>query len=120
MKKRKKILRQRIKQIFICIGLALFILVVAIPSGLSHARDRVKPEMVLPKHYPNGFHGFGRINSIGRDETVIDDFYFKFSPSVQYHIPTSKNVSPAFFKKGDLVGYLTNSEKEITSLWLLE
>ena len=120
MKKRKKISRQRIRQIFICIGLALFILVMAIPSGLSYAQGRVKPEMVLPKHYPNGFHGFGRIDRIGRDEMVIDDMYFRLSPSVQYHTPTSKNVSPAFFKKGDLVGYLTISEKEITSLWLLE
>ena len=120
MKQKKKTWLGRIKHILICAGLALFIAGVAIPSGLTYAERRVKPEIVLPKHYPNGFNGYGHIDSIERDNIVIDDSFYRLSPDVQYNTPTVKNASKAFFRVGDRVGFLTNSEDEIISLWLLK
>ena len=120
MKQKKKTCFGRAKHILISAGLALFIAGVAIPSGFSYAEGKIKPEMVLPKGYPNGFNGYGYIDRIARDEVVIDDAYFKLSPSIEYNTPTRRDASKAFFRPGVLVGYLTSSENEIVSLWLLE
>ncbi len=120
MKKNKKIRFGMTKQIFLSVALALVIAGVAIPTGLSHAGDRVKPEMVLPKSYPDGFNAYGQIDRMGEKTVVIDDEPFTLSPDVTYNIPTRLNVSKAYFKGGALVGVLTNAKGEAKSLWLLE
>lgn len=120
MKQKNKTWLGRIKHILICAGLALFIAGVGIPSGLTYAETRIKPEMVLPKHYPDGFNGYGYIDRIARDEIVIDDAFYRLSPDVEYNTPTVRNASKAFFRVGDIVGFLTNPRDEIISLWLLK
>jgi hypothetical protein len=75
---------------------------------------------VLPKHYPNGFDGYGLLQRIGHREVVIDDQLLKLSPNIEYHTPTRMNASGAYFRPGVLVGFLRNSENEIVSLWLIE
>ena len=120
MKQNKKTRFGRTRQIFVSAALALFIAGAAIPSGLSYAGDRVKPEMVLPKGYPDGFHAWGRIDRIGKEKVVIDDELFDLSPGVTYNTPTRLDASKAFFKPGALVGVVTNSKFEVLSLWLLE
>jgi hypothetical protein len=120
MKKNKKICFGMTKQIFISVVLALVIAGVAIPPGLSRAGDRIKPEMVLPKAYPDGFNAYGHINTIDDKIVVIDDEPFTLSPDVTYNIPTRLNASKAYFKGGVLVGVLTNAKGEAKSLWLLE
>ncbi len=105
---------------FIFIGLALFFVTEAISSGLGYAQGRVKPEMVLPKGYPDGFDAYGQIDSIEEKTVVIDDEPFTLSPDVTYNIPTRLNASKAYFKSGALVGVLTNAKGHAISLWLLE
>ena len=118
--KQKKVWFERMTKPLICIGLALFLVSVAIPSGFIHAGGRVKPEMRLPEYYPYGFDGMGHIFSITRDEVVIDDEGFTLSPEVEYHTLDIEDASSAFFREGAFVGYLLRSESEIVSLWLLE
>lgn len=109
----------RLKQTLVCIGLVLFFMSVGITESFSQAPKRYKPEAELPIEYPDGFHGFGPIDALREDVIVIGDMLIKLSPSVTFHTPTNMNSYPADFNKGDLVGYLKNSEGEITSLWLI-
>ncbi len=120
MKANKKILPGRIKYILLCTGLAVFFVSIAIPAGVTHAQGRVKGEWVLPKHYPDGFDGYGRIYTITADKVVIDDSVLKLSASVEYSTPTNRYATSAYFGPGNLVGFITNSEHEIISLWLIK
>ena len=122
MNQRNKVWSGGIKRLLICTGLVLALMGMVIPSGLAHAQSgRVKPEMVFPDHYPyGGFHGMGHIVTISRNEVVIDDKVFAFSWDVTYHTLEIENASRAFFRTGQRVGYLLDSEKEIKSLWLIE
>ncbi len=106
--------------VFIFIGVALFLGMQTISPGLSYAGDRVKPEMVLPKAYPDGFNAYGHINTIDSKTVVIDDEPFTLSLEVTYNIPSSLNVSQAYFREGAFVGVLINAKGEAKSLWLLE
>ena len=106
--------------VFIFMGVALFLGTQAISSGLGYAGDRVKPEMVLPKTYPDGFNAYGHINRIGEKRVVIDDDPFFLSPDVTYNTPTRLDASKAYFGEGAFVGVLTNAKGEAKSLWLLE
>ena len=106
--------------VFIFIGVALFLGIQAISSGLGYAGERVKPEMALPKAYPDGFNAYGHINRIGEKRVVIDDEPFALSLDVTYNTPTRLNASKAYFGEGAFVGVLTNAKGEAKSLWLLE
>jgi len=112
--------KNKTRHIILCIGLAVFFLGTAIPAGVSHAQTRVKGEWVLPKYYPDGFDGWGRIDSIESNKLVIDDTGLKLSPSVTYRTPTKKYATSAYFSPGDLVGFLLDSKGEIISLWLIK
>ena len=122
MKIHSRMFTGRIKHILICTGLAICLLGIAMPPGVGLAQRKVKPEWVMPKHYPNGFDGMGRIDSISVDlgEIVIDETMLKLSPSVEYHTPTEKNVSSSLFDPGTLVGYMIDSKRQIKSIWLIE
>ena len=120
MTQRKRRSHGKTTLVFICIGLALFLVSQAMSSGLGYAQGRVKPEMVLPKGYPDGFDLYGHIDRIDQNTVVIDDEPFTLSPDVTYSIPTRLNASKAYFKKGVLVGVLTNAKGHAISLWLLE
>ena len=117
---KKKICFGMTKQVFLSVALALVIAGVAIPPSLGYAGDRVKPEMVLPKGYPDGFNVYGHINRIEYKIVVIDDEPFTLSLEVTYNIPSSLNVSQAYFGEGAFVGVLINAKGEAKSLWLLE
>jgi hypothetical protein len=83
---------------------------------------KVKPEWMMPDFYPaDGFDGMGLIDDIAVNDgiVVINDSGFKLSPYAEYHTPTYKNAPGALFKKGDKVGYILDSEKKITSMWLI-
>jgi len=83
---------------------------------------KVKPEWKMPDFYPSdGFDGMGLINDIAVNDgiAVINDSEFKLSPYAEYHTPTYRYAPGALFKKGDKVGYILDSEKNITSMWLI-
>jgi hypothetical protein len=120
MTRRKRKSHGKRTLVFIFMAVALFLGMQTISSGLSHAGDRVKPEMVLPKGYPDGFNAYGHINTIDDESVVIDDEPFPLSLDVTYNIPARLNVSKAYFGEGAFVGVLTNAKGEAKSLWLLE
>jgi len=103
-----------------CVGLALFFLGAALSSNPAHAQQRVKPEVVLPKHYPDGFDGLGRIDRISETEVVIDDGLYKFAAHAEFHTPAGQNVSIYSLKPGAMVGFMKSGKKQIISLWLIE
>jgi hypothetical protein len=83
---------------------------------------KFKPEWKMPDFYPaDGFDGMGLIDDIALNDgmVVINDAGFKLSPYAEYHTPTYKNAPGALFKQGDKVGYILDSEKNITSMWLI-
>ena len=111
---------RRIKHTAICLGLALFLVVIVVPIEVGYTRPSPKIEEPFPDYYPEGFHGQGPIDRIAADEVVINDTLFKLSPEVLYHTRTTQNASSAWFNAGKFVGYITNSNLEIVSLWLIE
>jgi hypothetical protein len=83
---------------------------------------KVKPEWKMPDFYPaDGFDGMGLIDDIAVSDgiVVINDSGLKLSPYAEYHTPTYKNAPGALFKKGDKIGYILDSDKNITSMWLI-
>ena len=120
MKEGNKTSIRKIKYIFICMGLALFLVSMALPTGVVHAFQGFKEGSVRPEHYPNKFDQIGRVDRIELDEAVINDCLFKLSPGIKYHTPSIENASSAWFKEGQFVGYIINSKREIVSLWLIE
>lgn len=110
----------RLRVILVCSGLALILVSAVIPVNFSHAQKRYKPEVVLPSGYPNGFDGYGRIETLEENGVVIQDVFIKLASFVTFHTPTNMDSMSAEFNIGDLVGYITNIEGEITSLWLIQ
>ena len=104
----------------VCSMLIFFIVSTGMPMTLSLAQNRYKPEVVLPRDYPAGFDGYGRIEALDDYRAVIQDILIKLAPSVTFHTPTNMYSTAAEFKIGDMVGYLTNEAGEIISLWLIE
>jgi len=120
MHKRNRTWLGKIQRILICMGLAVFLAAAVIPSTPCHARSLVKPEVVLPEHYPDGFHGYGLVDAINREQVVINDCVHKFSPAVTFSTPQNEKAWIVDFRPGVFAGYLLNSQKEIVSLWLIE
>ncbi len=110
----------KLRHILVCSGLALFLMTAGIPADLSYAQRRYKPEVVLPPDYPNGFDGWGRIEMLTENGVTIRDELIRMKPYVMYHTPTNSDTTSAEFNNGDLVGYLTDPEGEIISLWLIQ
>lgn len=122
--KRYMISLKKVKILLALAGLTLFsITTVAFPSEPSSAQQHklVKPEWwVMPKGYPEGFHGWGRIDSIGENEIVINDIKYSLSLYVNYHTPTDLAFATKdLFVPGVLAGFLLNSRNEILSLWMI-
>jgi len=101
-------------------ALLCFVITAVLSSGLSHAQRLRKGEWILPKHYPNGFHGIGFLDRISNKDMVVNDHWLPLSSSATFHTPTVKNGSKAWFRVGSYVGYLLNSQKEVVSLCLLD
>ena len=111
---------RKIRQLLTGVVLALCLLNMAIPPAAVFGEGRVKPEWVMPRHYPYGFHGMGHIDRITEKQVVIDEHMIKLSPDVEYNTPSEENTSSDLFKPGKRVGYLLNSRNEIRSMWLIE
>ena len=120
MKKNNRRWLGRIRKALLCTGFILVMMGLGVPAGFAQGVKWVKPEMVLPDHYPYGFHGMGEIGRIGERDIVIDDAHFELSPDVEYHTLNIENASKAFFRPGMRVGYIIVHEKVIESIWLIE
>lgn len=110
---------KRVKQMILAVGITLCITGLVIPPETSFAHRRYKPEWVMPSHYPEWFHGFGRIGLITAERVVINDFNFRFATYVEFHSPEEENVSRYLFTVGKMVGFLLNEHEQIVSMWLI-
>lgn len=79
-----------------------------------------EPEQGLYPHYPTDFDGFGRVDRIGKDVIVIDDSLYSLAPGVTYATPGRRMALLSDVETGDLLGFILNSDGEISSLWLLD
>ena len=116
---RRRLSLKRVRNVILAVGLTLCIAGLVIPSDPSFAQRRYKPEWVMPAHYPEWFHGFGRIGLITENRVVINDFNFRFSTYVEFHSPEEENVSRYLFTVGKMAGFLMNENEEIVSMWLI-
>lgn len=108
-----------LKIALVILGVCVLITQMTLPWSVSHAQQRVKPEVVLPDYYPDGFDGYGRIDRVGNGEIVIDEELWRLAPDVEYYSPGGPDPTGVPFDEGDLAGYLLNEEKKIMSLWLI-
>jgi len=120
MKENKADWHDRINQIIAGFALALIVAGLCMPAGAGAGEQKIKGEWILPAHYPAGFDGYGYLNRIAAEEVVIDDALFRLSPAVTYTTLESVMAAAGNFKEGDLVGYLTDTEQNIISLWLIK
>ena len=122
MKEKRALFRCIISRVLIRVALALVLVGIVCPAGISCAEGRVKPEWSLPKHYPDGFDGYGLVHRIDVDENevVIDDRLMRLSPYASYHTPAESDVSSALFSSGNVVGFIIDSDLSIISIWLLK
>jgi len=115
-----KIVLGRRGRLSICMGLAFLCLSIWFSIPAAAAEMQSEGGFVLPEYYPESFDGTGRINRIALDEVVIDDSLYRFSPYAEYGTPTDRHALRAWFQVGNRVGYVTNENHEIISLWLIE
>ena len=106
--------------VLVGIGVVLVFIMLAFYSGITSGEGFLGERTNFPSYYPEKFNGIGRIDRIARDEIVISDSLYKLSPYAKYATPTRKTVPRARLDAGDLVGFITNANDEIVSLWLIE
>ena len=111
------VIRKRHFFLGICLGPILGALFLFFLTGVSHGQD---PERKFPDYYPDTFNAIGYIDRIAEDEIVIGDTLYRLSPYATYHTPTIRDASKVLFPVGSLVGFITTSKREVTSLWLIE
>ncbi len=98
-------------------GLLLGLIFLFFLTGVSYSQA---PDRTFPDYYPEKFNAIGIIDRIAEDEIVIGDTLYRLSPNTTYHTPTNRDASNVLFPVGSLVGFITTSEREVTSLWLIE
>ena len=109
-----------IRKILICVCMIILAFSITGFISVAHAQPLVKPEWVMPDHYPRYFHGWGRLGYLDSKEIVVNDIAFKLSPYIEYHSPQRLNDSIYLFKPGKLVGFLFDEAGEIDTLWLID
>ena len=116
-----KIFRRRRYALWVCLGLAMMIVLSAVPGDLCYAKGRfMREEWKVPNFYPRGFDGYGKIEKIEQDSVVIGDNALKFSSGIKFATPRDSHAGIYDFNVGDTVAYLLNAKGEIASLWYIE
>jgi hypothetical protein len=116
-----KIFRRRRSAFWVCLGLAMVFMLSAVPGNFSYAQGRfMREEWKVPKFYPRGFDGYGKIEAIENDGIVIDDTSWKFSRHIKFATPRDRRAGITAFSIGDTVAFLLNEKREIISLWYIE
>ena len=111
---------KKTKIILLSLFSAIFLLISTLPVSPVFSEYRlVKPEWVMPQHYPEWFHGWGRIGYFEGNELVINDMDYRVSPHATFHTPDNDYATRYIFTTGKLAGFLFDSNGEIISLWLI-
>jgi hypothetical protein len=98
------------------IGFVLFLAGLLLLPAVCVAQERSAGSADV---YPEGLSGEGCIDSINAKGVVIDDMSYAFAADVTFHRLKSQHTSRSLFRPGTWVGYMTNSQKQIESLWYL-
>jgi len=110
--RKRRFPRRGVPGVFLLTFLAL-----SCTCNLARAEDG--REGIIDGRNPADFSGTGRIESLEKDRIVINDTPYRLSPRVKYYKQGRKKMSRSSFKEGTYVGYVTNSKREIVSLWLI-
>jgi hypothetical protein len=111
---------KKIKILLMSLFLTVFLLSSMLPvSQVFSERRLVKPEWVMPEHYPKWFHGWGRIGYFEGNELVINDFDYRVSPHATFHTPDDNYANRYIFTPGKLAGFLFDKDDIIISVWLI-
>ncbi len=106
--------------VLLIIGLLASIFTITLPTNVLLASDRVKPEWQMPKHYPDGFDGWGTLNRIDSESIIVDDTQMPLSKFAVFNTPDSTNVRFSWFHEGDKVGYILDKKSNLVeSVWLI-
>ena len=97
-------------------GVVLFLVGFLLLPAVCVAQERSAGSVGI---YPEGLSGEGCIDSINAKSVVVDDVAFALSADVTFHTLKSQHASRALFRPGIRVGFMTNSQKRIESLWYL-
>lgn len=98
------------KYIFITIVLSMFI---SVPIQVQSYQKEI------PEYYPMSYDGMGVVDRKGDTEIVIGDIEYRLSVHVKYHTPWNRVSSGHNVKKGSYVGFITDGNKKIVSIWLI-
>ena len=117
-----KYLKNRLKKKNKIISLiaAILMLIAIVPGPAVFSEQKLtKPEWVMPDHYPEWFHGWGKIGYFEESEIVINDIEFRVSTYATFHTPDHPSASRHEFSKGKLAGFLLDANNEVISLWMI-
>ena len=103
----------------------LALCLVILCAGLLSQSDRHgKATASFPKENapPVSFDGQGQISHIIPHDRLIsiNNTTYRVNPHITYYTAARQTASPFWFLRGDTVGFTLDSERSITSLWLLE
>lgn len=101
--------------------LALAMLVCEIPnnSEAASAKDILNQEISYPDYFPKRFDGRGCIDRIDKNEIVISDSLYNLSKRIKCGTLKKPRIKRSHLLEGDIVGFVTNDEGVIVSLWKL-
>lgn len=111
---------RKLGPLVVCISLTVLLVGIVTPANFCLAQGSYnREEWNLPKFYPKGFDGYGRIGRMADNEIVISETRLKLSHNIRYATRRDPNASNYAFQAGNLVGYILNKNREIVSLWLI-
>jgi hypothetical protein len=110
--------------VIVLLTFAIFVMVgnagMAETNSLSFADRTGRITGTLYVEYPLQFDGRGNIDRVGENEVVIDDTLKRLADGAMFSRPMAQDVPKSTLKVGDIVGFITSPEGDITSIWVLE
>jgi len=106
-----------LKGVLLKMGFILLWAGILIPATACLAQETT---FQLPDFYPDSFSGYGCIDSINGDGVVIDDRLMRISPAATFHTLKNGQAGWLSFDPGYLVGYISNEDNVIESLWYIQ
>ena len=111
---------RRIRKILYSLFAVTFLFTAVYPLSQAHSeRRQLRPEWVMPQHYPGWFHGWGRIAYFEENVCVINDMDYRVAPRATFHTPDDNYASRYIFTTGKMVGFIFDDNDEIISMWLI-
>ena len=89
-----KIFRRKWSACWVSLGLAMMLMLSAVPMDYSYAQGRfMREEWKVPEFYPKGFDGYGKIEIIENNGVVINDTALEFSRYIKFATPRDSHAA---------------------------